>query len=60
MSEVQGAKCEGILGGNVCGRQYVFVITDTITEAVFFSCVECVGRIIIENDLDSTEVERVY
>jgi hypothetical protein len=52
--------CEGIKGGNICGRHHEFIITDNLTGIVYPSCVDCVGRIIIEHDLDSVTVERVY
>jgi hypothetical protein len=52
--------CEGIKGGNICGRHHDFVITDILTEDVFFSCTDCVGRIIVERDIDSVQVDRVY
>jgi hypothetical protein len=59
--------CVGIKGGNLCGRNAEFVI-DIAVDTEFgdaynssvFSCVDCVGRIMIEQDLDSATVERIY
>lgn len=52
--------CEGVKGGNTCGRQHEFIITDKISFISYFSCVDCVGRLIILHDLDSVEVDRIY
>jgi hypothetical protein len=53
--------CEGRKGGNVCGRKAELLITDhTNIENVFYSCIDCPGRIIVENDIDAAEVERLY
>ena len=59
-NSITSEPCSGIKGGNICGRHHEFIITDRISGNVFFSCYECVGRIIVENDLDSVEVDRVY
>ena len=55
-------KCEGLRGGNQCGRQAEFIITDLIHDdkTVYFSCERCPGRIMDENDLDHVDVERIY
>lgn len=54
-------KCEGIKGSHVCGRKPEFLITEKSNpEATFYSCTDCVGRIIIEKDLDDADVERLY
>jgi hypothetical protein len=56
--------CEGMRGANRCGRAPEFLIqTDdspVSTAVALYSCVECVGRIIVEQDLDDVTVERVY
>jgi hypothetical protein len=52
--------CEGNRGGNTCGRHHDFIITDTLTEDVFFSCTDCIGRIIVSHDIDSAQLDRVY
>jgi ferredoxin-like protein FixX len=59
--EKEMEKCEGYKGSNICGRKAEFLITDrSDIEKTFYSCVECPGRIIIENDLDVAEIERLY
>jgi len=54
------AKCEGIRGGNVCGRFSEFLITERGTDNTKYSCADCVGRVIVENDYDEVDVERLY
>lgn len=51
--------CEGRRGNNRCGRRSDFTIESTDGE-IRYSCVECVGRVIIELDADEATVFRVY
>jgi hypothetical protein len=53
-------RCEGIRGTNLCSREHEFLVTDIVSGEVFFSCVDCVGRILIEQDIDEATVERLY
>lgn len=52
-------KCEGQRGSNVCGRSVEFEIVSPDGE-VYDSCVECVGRIIYDNELDRAETFRIW
>lgn len=51
--------CEGRRGQNTCGRTTEFEIV-SLEGDVYDSCVECVGRIIYEHDLDRAEVFRIW
>lgn len=51
--------CEGYRGGNRCGRKPEFSV-ESIDGEVRYSCVECVGRIIIELDTDEATIYRIY
>jgi hypothetical protein len=52
-------KCEGTKGTHVCGRRSELLLTDTNGD-VYYSCLDCVGRLMVEKDLDDITVERIY
>jgi hypothetical protein len=53
--------CEGLRGTNTCGRKSIFLITEKGNpERTYYSCADCIGRIIVEQDIDNAEVERLY
>ncbi len=53
-------KCEGVRGTNICGRNPELLITNIINDECFYSCLDCPGRIIVEQDIDEASIERLY
>ncbi len=56
-------RCEARRGSNVCGREAKFLITEISVPGAkisYFTCEEDVGAIMIEREIERSEVERIY
>jgi hypothetical protein len=60
MEIVSDSRCEAKRGGNQCGRTADFVIQPDGEDTAYYACKQDVGAVMIENEIDSAYVERIY
>lgn len=58
--EISDETCDAERGGNRCGREGEFVIEVDGENTTYIACIEDVGRVMEQNEVESAYVERVY
>jgi hypothetical protein len=48
--------CECVRGGNKCGRRAEFYVENNKNDDVYASCSDCLGKIMLQNDIEEAEV----